>query len=244
MDRREFVSGVALGLLAAPLTAEAQPERNVPKIGLIMLSAPGTEWRPAASGPFWERLRELGWVEGQNIVVERRGAGGDWDRIPSLAGELAQLKVAVILVGTGAEARRTQQGTRTVPICAAAGDLQAEGLVANLAKPEGNVTGVQVVQADLVGKRLSLLKDAVPGLTRVGVLIGGRSPTTIAVLRNAEEAGRRMGLELHVVEGRSPQDFERVFSVLTKEHASGLLVMHSPATSTNVGQIVALNSPS
>jgi putative ABC transport system substrate-binding protein len=190
---------VPLVLLGAPFAAEAQPAGQVYKIGLITVGAPEGPWRPAAPGPFWERLRELGWIEGQTITVERRGAGGDANRIPSLAAELAELKVNVILAGTGAEAKRAQEGTRTVPICAAAGDLQAEGLVTNLAKPEGNVSGVQVVQPDLVGKRLSLLKEAVPGLTRVGLLIQGRTPTMSRIVLAAEDSSRTLGLTLHVV---------------------------------------------
>ena len=182
-----------------PLGAEAQPDRKVPKIGLITLEAPGKPWRPAAPGAFWDRLRELGWVEGESVVVERRGAGGDRDRIPSVAADLTRLKADVILTATGYEARRAQEGTQTVPICAGAGDFQAEGLVANLARPEGNVTGVQLIQPDLVGKRLALLKEAVFGLMRVDVLIATRSPTMDKVVHAALESGRRMGLELQVV---------------------------------------------
>jgi putative ABC transport system substrate-binding protein len=199
--RRTFLAGTGAVILAAPLAAEGQAGRQVLRIGLITVGAPGTPWRPEAPGPFWERLRELGWVEGQNVVVERRGAGGDWDRIPGLAAELAQLKVDVILAGTAGEARRAQEGTRTIPICAVGGDLQAEGLVVNLAKPEGNVTGVQIVQPDLMGKRLALLKEAVPGLTRVGIFIANRrSPTSAKVVQAAEDSARTLGLALHVVE--------------------------------------------
>jgi putative tryptophan/tyrosine transport system substrate-binding protein len=239
MRRRRILAGLLLAL-AAPLAAEAQPSGQVYKIGLINIGAPEAPWRPSVPGPFWDRLRELGWVEGKMIMVERRGASGDGRRIPSLAAELAQLKVNVIVTVTGAEAKRAQEGTRTVPICAAAGDLQAEGLVANLAKPEGNVSGVQVVQPDLAGKRLSLLKEVVPGLKRAGLLIQGRSPTMDKIVRAAEDSSRTLGLALHVVEGAHPTDFDRAFSALAKEHARGVLVANSPALQTHATHLVAL----
>jgi len=149
-------------------------------------------------------MRELGWVEGQNLAVELRGAGGDWGRLPSLAAELVQRKVNVIVMDNGTAARRVQEGNRTVPICVAGGDLQAAGAVASLAKPEGNVTGVQLFQADLAGKRLALLKEAVPGLTRVGLLFQRRGGLNTAVLRATEDAARTMGLQLHVVAAPLP----------------------------------------
>ena len=229
-----------LVLLGAPFAAEAQPTGQVYKIGLITLGAPEAPWRPAVPGPFWERLRKLGWVEGQTVMVERRGAGGDPKRIPSLAAELAQLDVKVILAGTGSEARRAQEGTRTVPICAAAGDLQAEGLVTNLAKPEGNVSGVQIVQPDLAGKRLALLKEAVSGLTRVGLLIEARSRTMSKIVQAAEDSSRPLGLALYVVESARPDDFDRAFSALANERAGGLLVANSPGMFTNKSQLIAL----
>jgi hypothetical protein len=114
VNRREFVGSVAFGLLAGPLGVEAQQVGQIYKIGLITVGAPEAPWRPAAPGFFWERLRELGWIEGQTVMVERRGAGGDYKRIPSLAAELAQLKVNVIVASTGSEARGAQEGTRSV----------------------------------------------------------------------------------------------------------------------------------
>ncbi len=191
MNRRVFLTGLSGSLLAAPLAAEAQQAGKMPKIGVLTLNSPvvlpGEEF-------FWGRMRELGWVEGQNVVVERRGAAGDLDRIPIVAAELVKLKVDVMTVWGGGFARLARDANRTVPMCVRAGDLQAEGLVANLAKPEGNVTGVHTIQADLAGKRLEILKEVVPGLTRVGVLIADQTMTRIRILRNAEDAARTMGL--------------------------------------------------
>ena len=242
MDRRTFLASVTGGLLAAPLAAKAQGERTVPKIGVINFNAP--VHAPRFESAFWGRMRELGWVEGQSLAVELRGAGGDWGRLPSLAAELVQRKVNVIVMDNGTAARRVQEGDRTVPICVAGGDLQAAGVVANLAKPEGNVTGVQLFQASLAGKRLALLKEAVPGLTRVGILFERRGGLNDAVLRATEDAARTMGLKLYVVEAPAPDDFNRAFSALTKVGAPALLVVNNANTVIHQNQVLGLAAKS
>ena len=197
---------------------------------------------PCCTGPFWERLRELGWIEGQTITVERRGAGGDANRIPSLAAELAELKVNVILAGTGAEAKRAQEG-RTVPICAAAGDLQAEGLVTNLAKPEGNVSGVQVVQPDLVGKRLLAPQGGRTWADAGRPAHSGPPPTMSRIVLAAEDSSRTLGLTLHVVEGARPERLRSSVSQHWRKSckAGGLLGGgSSPGLIANMSQLVAL----
>jgi putative ABC transport system substrate-binding protein len=190
----------------------------------------------------WPRL---GWVEGQNLAVERREAAGNWQRLPTLAGELMRLKVDVIVMDAGNAAKRVQESTRPTPICVTGGDLQASGVVKNLARPEGNITGVQLVQPDLVGKRLSLLKEAVPGLTRVGVLTEGRTgPLQVDVLRAAEDACRALALELHVVEVLESAAIEPAFSTLKKVGARGALVLNNPSLTNRRDQIVALAAKS
>jgi len=237
MDRRAFLGTVAGSLLAAPLAAEGQGT-----IGVINFNAPVRA--PGFDSAFWGRMRELGWVEGQSLAVELRGAGGDWGRLPSLAAELVQRKVNVIVMDNGTAARRVQEGDRTVPICVAGGDLQAAGVVANLAKPEGNVTGVQLFQASLAGKRLALLKEAVPGLTRVGILFERRGGLNDAVLRATEDAARTMGLKLYVVEAPAPDDFNRAFSALTKVGAPALLVVNNANTVIHQNQVLGLAAKS
>jgi putative ABC transport system substrate-binding protein len=236
MDRRAFIDALAGGLLAAPLVAEAQQAGRASKIGIIYLNAPVP---PSAANPFWQHMEELGWSEGKNLIVERRGAAEVWDRIPALTAELVNLKVDLIIVSAGAMARSVQQATRTVPMCVVAGDFQAEGLVVNLARPDTNVTGVQLVQPDLAGKRLGLLKEILPALTRVGILIPSRSPTMAAVLQAAEGAGTRIGLTLKVVESAGPTDFDAAFSLLTKERVQGLLVVSGPGLLNHRSQLVA-----
>ena len=156
IDRRTFIV-TAAGLLAAPLVVEAQTVGKVYRIGSIASELPATA---AGQGVFWDRMRELGWSYGKNVVIEYRMFGGDSERIPSLAQELMALGTDVFIVGNGTVATRVQRVTRATPIVTtAAGDLVAGGFAANMARPGGNVTGVQFMQTEIGGKHLSLLKE-------------------------------------------------------------------------------------
>jgi ABC-type uncharacterized transport system substrate-binding protein len=243
MDRRTFLMTSVAGVFAAPLAAGAQQAGNTYRIGIITFAH-----SPAQDSSFWERMRELGWVEGQNVMVQRRSAGEDCDRVSTLARELVHLKVGVFVLQSGLIARRVQRVTQTVPICAKSGDFQSVGLVTNLAKPEGNVTGLQLFQPDLVGKRLTLLKEVVPGLTRVGVLVGtdplnagrfytgsGGHPFRSAV----GEATQTLGLQVQMVPMPSPDALEGVFSALAKARVQGLMVLDTPPTESHGSQINA-----
>jgi putative tryptophan/tyrosine transport system substrate-binding protein len=227
VDRPAFIGSLASGLLAAPLAAEAQTVTPIPKIGVIYFDQPPV--RTPASYVFWEPMGKLGWVEGQNVLVERRTAAGDWSRIAPLAAELVRLQVDVFLVAGEVTAQYIQRVTRTIPICAYAGDFQSAGLVKNLARPDQNVTGVQSVQIELTGKRLGILKEVVPKLARVGVLLSEqRHPSTVALLRNAEDSARLLGLQVQVAEAPRPEDFDRAFAALTGAHVRGLVVVSNP----------------
>src|SRR5881628_88505 len=168
MNRRAFIS-TALGFLAAPLAVDAQQPGKVARIGVLWQGS-------SASGPhireaFRQGLRDLGYVEGQNIVIEYRYAEGKAERLPDLAAELLRLKVDVIVAGGTLAPLAAKHATRTIPIVlAAAGDPVGTGLVMSLAKPGGNVTGLSNLSRDLTAKRLQLLKEIVPGLSRVAVL--------------------------------------------------------------------------
>jgi len=239
VERRAFIGVLTGGFLAAPLAAEAQSERKVPKIGIINFADPPV--RGPSAGLFWEPMRKLGWVEGQNVVVERRNAAGDSNQIPRLAEELVQLHVDVFLVTGARAAQQIQRVTQTIPICAYSGDFQAAGVVTNLAKPDRNVTGVQDVDVDLAGKRLALLKEAAPSLTRAGMLLPNRrDPTMAALVRAAEEVARPLGLQLMVVESPRPEDFVEAFAALTKARVRGLMVAETPFTYQHHSQILAL----
>ena len=244
MDRRAFFG--TLGLLAAPRAAEAQSDQAVRKIGVINTNAPNRS--PGLNPFFWGRMRELGWIEGKNFVVEFRDAvGGTAARglVQSSTGEMVQLKVDIIVMNNGTAARRVQDVTRTIPICVFGGDLQQAGVIASLSRPGGNATGVQAFQPDLVGKRLESLKEVVPGLTRVGVLVQTRGGSlNTAFLRVAEDTGRTLQLQMHVVESPQPGDLEQAFWALTRGQARGLLVVNNPSITSSQSQVVALAAKS
>ncbi len=181
---------------------------------------------------FLQGLRDLGYLEGRNVVIEIRDAEGKLERLPALAAELVALKVDVILAGGTAQALAAMEATRTIPIVfTAAVDPVADGLVTSLARPGGNVTGVSSLVSELVGKWLELLKQAVPGISRVAVLwhpgtLGER--TEKDMLKGADVAARGLGMRLQFVEARGPGDFDRAFSDMTRARAGALTVWASP----------------
>jgi putative ABC transport system substrate-binding protein len=227
MDRRIFLATVA-GLLAAPLAAEAQQAATVPRIGYLATNLAGS---PHVTEAFLQGLRDLGYVEGRNVVIEYRDAEGKFERLPALAAELVALKVDVIVVGATPQALAARQATRTLPIVfAAAGDPVGSGLVTSLARPGGNVTGSSVLAPELIGKCLEQLTQAVPGISRVAVLWQpGVLPerTDKDMLKGADVAARALGVRLQLVEARGPDDFDRAFSDMTRARAGALTALPS-----------------
>jgi putative tryptophan/tyrosine transport system substrate-binding protein len=225
ISRRAFLGTVAGGLLAAPLAAEAQQAAKVPRIGWLSVY-PGIS--PQA---FRQGLRDLGYVEGRNVVIEYRDAGGKPERFPALAAELVALKVDVILVGSTPQALAAKQATKTIPIVfIGTADPVGSGLVTSLARPGGNVTGSSNLGQELVGKRLEQLTQAVPGVSRVAVLwhpgtLGDR--TEKEMLKAADVAARAVGVGLQFVEARGPADLDRAFSDMTTARAGALTVLPS-----------------
>jgi putative ABC transport system substrate-binding protein len=195
-------------------------------------------------GPSGTGLRELGWVEGQNLVIEERFAEGRLARVPDLVHELVTRQVEVIVVSNTRTAERVQHATKTLPIVVCGGgDLVAAGLVASLAKPGGNVTGLQSLQPDLAGKRLEFLQGAVPQVSRVGFLfLGPRDrPLTAATLRETETAARALRIDLHVLELQgSPDEFPQTFAALTHAQVRAVMVHGNPFTYTHRARIAAL----
>jgi len=220
--RRAFLGSLTVGLLAAPLAA-AQQAGKMPRIGFLSLNLAASPHLPEA---FRQGLRDLGYVEGGNVVIEYRSAEGKPERLPALAAELVALKVDVILAGGPAQALAAKHATRTLPIVfTAAPDPVTDGLVTSLARPGGNVTGLSNLTTDLVDKRLELVKQAVPGVSRVAILWqpggqGGR--TGKDMLKEAEVAARTLGVRVQVVEARGPEDFDRAFSDMTRARAGVL----------------------
>ncbi len=220
---------LTLSLALAPLAAEAQQAAKVPRIGYLAANLAGNPYLHEA---FRQGLRDLGYVEGRNLVIEYRGAEGKPERFPALAAELVALKVDVIVVAGGTlAALAAKQATRTLPIVfAAAGDPVTDGLVTSLARPGGNVTGLSVLAPELVGKGLELLTQAVPGVSRVAVLWqpGGLGERTEKdMLKGAEVAARALGVRLQFVEARGPADVDSAFSEMTRARAGALTVLTS-----------------
>jgi putative tryptophan/tyrosine transport system substrate-binding protein len=226
--RRQFL--IAAGaLLAAPLAAYGQRAAKVARIGYL---SNGLASSPQRRDAFLQGLRDLGYVEGRNVVIEYRDAEGKLEQVPARAAELVALKVDVIFVGGGTRvALGAMQATNTIPIVfTGVGDPVESGLVTNLGRPGGNVTGLSSLDPELVGKRLELLKQAVPGVDRVAVLwlpgaLGER--TDKDMLTAAEVAARALGVRLQFVEARGPDEFARAFSDMTSARAGALTVLPS-----------------
>ena len=229
VQRRDFLLAAG-ALLAAPLVADAQQAAKVARIGYLSnrLGA-----YPHLQEAFRQGLRDLGYVEGRNLVIEYRDAEGKAERLPALAAELVALQVDVIVTAAGSTSvpLAAKQATRILPIVfASAADPVASGLVTSLARPGGNVTGLSSLNAELVGKRLELLTQAVPGVGQVAVLwlpgaLGER--TDKEMLTGLKVAARGLGVRLQFVEARGPADFDRAFSDMTKARAGALSVLPS-----------------
>ena len=223
----------ALGILST-LSAEAQQPAKVPRIGVLV---PWPAPTPAAPSPlleaFRQGLRELGHVEGQNIAIEYRWAEGKFERLPGLAAELVGLNVDVIVTSHTRAIEATKRATSQIPIVmAAAGDPVGMGLVASLARPGGNITGLSLLAPELAGKRLELLKETLPRLSRVAVLWNSANVAMRYTFREAQVAARVLGLTFQSLEVQgNPEDFERVFSTIPRERPDGLFVTLDPFTS-------------
>lgn len=246
MDRRTFISGVALGVLAAPHVADAQQAGKVYRIGILTNRLPSA---PEVS-PDWEAfrqgLRERGWVEGQNIVIDYQWAEGQIERFPSLAAELMNRKPDLIVAVTGPAARAAKEATSTIPIVMIyVFDPVGYGLVASLARPGGNITGLMfVVGPEIVGKQLELLKELLPKVSRVAVLLNPDSPTSPVFLRETQAAAQALAMKLQVVEVRSPDGLKGALAAMTRERADALLVLPQPFTFANARRIVDLAASS
>jgi putative ABC transport system substrate-binding protein len=228
MDRRAFLGTLAGSLLAAPLAGEAQQAAKIARIGYLATSLAVS---PVPVEAFRQGLRDLGYLEGRNVVIEYRDAEGKVERFPALAAELVGLRVDVIVAPGTPAALAAKQATRTLPIVfPVAVDPVQSGLVTSLARPGGNVTGLSALIPELVGKCLEQLKQAVPGVSRVAVLWqpGGIDERTEKDrMKRAEVAGRALGVRLQFVEARDPADIDRAFSDMTRARAGALTVLTS-----------------
>lgn len=224
MAQRSLLLGIlALAALAIPLATEAQQQRTVYRIGWLEPLE-----KKYVTEAFRQGLRELGYIEGQNIIIESRSARGQFERLPGLAAELVQLKVDVIAASSTPAALAAKNATTTIPIVAMVGDPVAAGLVTSLARPGGNVTGVSVIAPAMVAKQLQLLKEAVPHALRVAVLWESLNPALATpMLSEAERAARVLGLQLQLVGVQSPEEFEGAFATMTRGDAQAVLAVPS-----------------
>jgi putative ABC transport system substrate-binding protein len=225
---------LTLGLLAAPLAAEAQQPGKIYRIGFLSLGSPPTSVTPSSGiEAFRQRLREFGYVEGRNVVIESRWGQGKLETLPALAAELVNLPVDIIVTVATATALAAQKATGTIPIVmATSADPVLGGVVQSLARPGGNVTGLTLMTPDLTSKRLQLLKETVPGLSHVAAVHDPHPPHLILAqwIKENEAAARAFGLKLQVVDvGMDPSKWSEVFTFMAKAGVGGLSVIESPA---------------
>jgi ABC-type uncharacterized transport system substrate-binding protein len=236
--RSALIVSVALGMLAAPFLAASQPPPKVYRIG--HLGAGGRTPDGAPPGPLREGLRGLGYVEGRNVAYETRFAEGKMERLPELAAELVRLKVDVIVAQGGLAVVAAKQVTSTIPIvmALAAGDAVAIGLIASLARPGGNVTGLTDESALLSAKRMELLKEAVPKAALIAVLWNANDEGMTLRYRAIEKAARILNLEVQALSVREPEDFAPAFAAMTRRRPDALFLVADALTTMNRKRVI------
>jgi putative ABC transport system substrate-binding protein len=233
MPRRAFLAAIAGGLLAAPLAVEAQEAGKSARIGLL------GDVPSFLDEAFREGLRELGYIEGQNIVIERRSAEWKYERLPGLAADLVRLKVDVIVAASPAATKAAKQATSTIPIVfTVSGDPVADGFVASLARPGGNITGLATIGPELVGKQLEMLNTPrwVLGFWRTAT----RETLGATPLRQAVGSARGLGVQLHSLEARTPSEIETAFAAMRRQRVDGILVLRDAVFRAQRAQIIDL----
>ena len=238
LTRRGFLQIGGVGLVAAPLSAAAQPSSSRRRIGglLMLLSPAGREVRA-----FQQALRDVGYVEGRDLVIEWRSASGDVARLPQLAAELVERKVEVIVADTTSATQAARRATSTIPIVMAiVADPVGSGLVTNLSRPGGNVTGLSIMLAELSAKRLQLLKEAMPRVSRVVALWNPPTPYHPKAVENLKAVAPSLTIELSFVSARTPEEISLAFETISRANAQALYVIDSPLFFTHRTTLLAL----
>jgi putative tryptophan/tyrosine transport system substrate-binding protein len=229
---------VTLALLAAPLVAHAQGPGKIPRVGYVFARISAEDqraWDAARQG-----LRELGYVEGHNIVLEARWAEGQYERLPALVAEMVRLKVDVLVVGTTPGALAAKSATQTIPIVmCAVGDPVGSGVAASLARPGGNLTGLSLSNKDVSGKRLELLKESLPSISRVAVLRNPGNPIHATFWKETQAAAQTLGLQLQSINVRGLEDFDDAFTAAARGRAQALLAFDDSLTLGHRTRLVA-----
>ena len=223
----EVIVTLALGILLVPLLADAQQSKKVPRIGFLASSS--AERDQSRLDAFQQGLRELGYSEGKNIVIEQRYAAGQFEKLPELATELVRLKVDILVVEGAPAAHAAKNATGTIPIVVGnAADPVGTGLVASLARPGGNITGLSDFNLAVVTKRLELLKEVVPSASRVAVLLNPANPTNPLQLKEIQAVAPALGVTLLPLEVKVADDIDRAFTTIRKERPGALIVIGDP----------------
>jgi putative ABC transport system substrate-binding protein len=227
---------IALALLAVAVIAEAQQPAKIHRVGILFI---GSRSQPHLEA-FKQGLRDRGYTEGKDIILEYRYAEGKYDRLPGLAAELVGQKVDVIVTTASVSAHAALKATKTIPIVMTSGNPLESGLAASLAKPGGNVTGLTVLLSDLSGKRLELLKETLPKMTRVAALWGPRESEAIVGFKETQEAAQAFSMHLQSVEIRTAEDLEKAFTEISKARNTPLIVILNPLVTIHSKRIVEL----
>jgi putative ABC transport system substrate-binding protein len=240
--RREFITLLGGAAVGWPLAASAQMQPKIRRVGIVFSSTPMANKHLVEA--FRQGLRELGYVEGQTILLEIRSAEGRSERIPELMAELVGLKVDVLVASGAPAALAAKNATQSIPIVMTASDPVGLGLVGSLSRPGGNVTGLSYLGEEIPAKRLHLLKELVPGLARVGVLRNLLNPMHPILWKATEVAAQRLGVALEAVEVRGPEDFAATFATFKQRNAQALLTFDDAFTFTYRSRITALAASS
>ena len=237
IDRRAFLRSAAAGIIALPGMVRAQPAGKVYKVGCLFLR----DGPSAVDEAFRQTLRELGYVEGRNLVIEYRWAAGKEERLPEMAAELVGLKVDIIVGAANPPILAAKRATSTIPIVmAVVSDPVDTGLVASLAHPGGNVTGLTLMTAELSGKRLQLMRELVPQATRIGVLTRSAGTPVPFFLERMRSVAQQLGVQLLVQDVSLAEGLPGAFLAMQRERAQGLIVPISPFVSNNMVRVLEL----
>ncbi len=239
MNRKIIVCLLTIALLSIAPFLGAQQAKKVPRIGYLT----NADRESPNAEAFRQGLRDLGYVEGQTIAIEYRSSEGNTDRHPGLAAELVRLKVDIIVAAGGAPGAAAKDATSAIPIIfVGSTDPVASGLVATLARPGGNVTGFTVGAQGVYGKRLELLKETIPRLSRVGLLLNPANPSAEVVLKETRSAGQDLGVQIQSLEVRSPNDIDSAFEAATKAQSGALVVAQHPPINNHPKRVVELGA--
>ena len=238
MRRREFITLIGGAAVGSPLAARAQ-QTKVARIGFLGVDSASSHAAQLAA--LRAGLRDLGWLEGTNLLIEYRWAEGNYERLRGLADELVQLKVDVLVTHATPGSLAAKSATSTIPIViAAVGDILALGLVSSLRVPGGNITGLSIFTPELAAKRLELLKEAVPSLTKAALLINPDNPLSRFVLQEIEPTAKALNIALQTFEARRPSDFGQVFATMIDQKTAALLLSEDPMMQANCNALAVL----